>query len=335
MNNHLNIKHIAIIGCGALTRIFYLPILKKIGIHPSALVDPDINGIQDLVKDFGASQAASSIEEVIDSIDAAIIASPNYLHAPQAASFLNKGKHVLLEKPMAATEKDAVELNAVSQKRGAVLQIGMMRRYWKINKAVKSMLEKNILGNLVSISMQEGGVLNWPAQSTAIFNPSLSLGGVLMDTGAHTLDLLCWWVGNDDYELQYEDDNHGGVEADCSLNVEFKKGGTRAEIKLSRIRNMPNEFIIKGTKGWIKLKPYGNHFEGSSRNIERYIYNLYSSASLKEQSFDDLFEEQVLNWLSAIEKASKPVIDAESVLPSIRMIEQSYLHRKQIEYAWN
>ena len=335
MNNHLNAPRIAIIGCGALTRIFYLPVLKKIGINPSALVDPDVRSIEGLVKESGATHTAPSIEEVIDSIDAAIIASPNYLHVSQAAFLLNRGKHVLLEKPMAAIEKDAEELNAVSQQKGAVLQIGMMRRYWKINKAVKSMLEDNILGTVENISMQEGGVLNWPAQSTAIFNPSHSLGGVLMDTGSHTLDLLCWWVGNDDYELQYEDDNHGGVEADCRLNVEFKETGTKAEIKLSRIRNMPNEFVLTGKKGWIKLKPYANLFESSDRNIEKYIYNHFSSVSLKQQSFEDLFEEQVLSWLSAIKQGSKPVIDAESVLQSIRMIEQSYLHRKQIEYVWN
>src|SRR5688572_20917971 len=123
MNNHLISPRIVIIGCGALTRIFYFPVLKKIGINPSALVDPDIRSIEDLVKESGATHAAASIEEVIDSIDAAIIASPNYLHASQAAFLLNRGKHVLLEKPMAAIEKDAEELSAVSQQKGAVLQI--------------------------------------------------------------------------------------------------------------------------------------------------------------------------------------------------------------------
>jgi len=334
MNDQGGIR-IGIIGCGALTRIFYLPILKKLKIHPAVLVDTDINNISGLVKDSGALQAASSLEEAEPSMDAAIIASPNYLHARQAYYLLDKGKHVLLEKPMAASENDAMELKVVSQQRNAVLQIGMMRRFWKINRAVKSMLEDKILGTLQTLSMQEGGVLNWPVQSTAIFDPAQSLGGVLIDTGAHTLDLLCWWVGNEEYELHYEDDNHGGVEADCSLVIDFKKPDVRTQVKLSRIRNMANEFLISGTKGWIKLKPYGNVFESSGRSIDKYIYNQYSSAELKQQSFEDLFEAQIMSWLSAIEKGLKPVIAAESVLPSVRIIEQCYLNRRQMEYTWN
>lgn len=326
---------IGIIGCGALTRIFYIPVLKKLKMYPAVLVDPNIHGIMDLLKESGASNATASIDEAVPLIDAAIIASPNYLHARQANFLMKKGKHVLLEKPMTATEKDARELLSTSSQSSLVLQIGMMRRFWKINKAVKKMLDDRILGNLQTISMQEGGVLNWPVQSTAIFDPAQSLGGVLMDTGPHTIDLLCWWVGNEEYELQYEDDNHGGMEADCSLTVDFKKSGIHALIKLSRIRTMPNEYFLKGTKGWIKLKPFGNVFETSDRSIEKYIHNQYSSVGLKKQGIEDLFYEQVTGWLSAIELGSKPAIDAESVLPSIRLIEQCYLNRKQMEYAWN
>ena len=94
-------------------------------------------------------------------------------------------------------------------------------------------------------------------------------------------------------------------------------------------------FFLKGTKGWIKLKPYGNVFESSDRRIEKYIYEKYPVEELKQQAFLDLFTEQVQSWLSAIEQGTKPEIDAESVLPSIRMIEQSYKLRRQMEYAWN
>ena len=333
-NNNPGLQ-IGIIGCGALTRIFYIPVLKKLNINPSVLIDPNVHGIADLVKESGALKVSDSIENSIVSVDAAIIASPNYLHAGQAKILLSNGKHVLLEKPMAATEIDAKELLEASLQSRAVLQIGMMRRFWHINKVVKKILANGILGKLQTVSMEEGGVLNWPVQSTAIFDPAQSLGGVLMDTGPHTLDLLYWWLGNDEYELHYEDDNHGGVEADCSLAVHFKKSGIHAHIKLSRIRTLSNEYILKGTKGWIKLKPYGNVFETSGRSIEKYIYNQYSSTELKNQGIEDLFYEQVTSWLSAIELGSKPAIDAESVLPSVRLIEQCYLHRQQIEYAWD
>lgn len=328
-------SRIAIIGCGALTRIFYIPTLKKLNKIPYVLVDPNVNGIGDMVKESGAKTVSPSIEEITGAIDAAIVATPNYLHMPQAKYFLDKSKHVLLEKPMAATEREGRELIDSAQQSGAILQIGMMRRFWKINKALKKIMEEELLGKLQSVTMEEGGVLSWPVQSTAIFDPMQSLGGVLMDTGSHTLDLLQWWVQDEDYLLQYNDDNHGGVEADCSLGIDFNKTGVKARVNLSRIRRMPDVFFLKGTKGWIKLKPYGNVFESSDRRIEKYIYEQYPVEELKQQAFLDLFTEQVQSWLSAIEQGTKPEIDAESVLPSIRMIEQSYKLRRQMEYAWN
>ena len=332
MNN--NIK-IALVGCGALAKTFYLPVLKRLGINLFALVDPSMEKTKELAKQWSIKKVIASPEEIVDVVDAAIIASPNFLHTSQAKLFLEKGKHVLLEKPIASTENEVMELIETAGRSGAVLQPGMMRRFWKINKAVKKLLQEELLGKLKIITMQEGAVLNWPVESTAIFDSALSLGGVFMDTGSHTLDLLSWWVGDKNFELEYEDDNYGGVDADCRLAVNFIDKAVKAEVKLSRIRNMPNEFILTGAKGWIKLKPYANIFESSNRTIDKYIYNLYSAADLKQQSFEDLFAEQVKSWQQAIEQDSEPVVSAESVLPSIRMIEQGYKNRRQLNYAWN
>jgi predicted dehydrogenase len=325
---------IAMVGCGALARIFYLPVFKKLSLTPEVIVDPDTKAISGLAQTYGVHKICNSLEEITDDIDAAIIASPNFLHFPQAKYLLERGKHVLLEKPMTVSGQEGISLIESSKNSGSVLQVAMMRRFWKINKAVKKILQDNVLGTLETISMQEGAVMNWPVQSAAVFNPQQSLGGVFIDTGSHTLDLLNWWVGDKNFSLQYEDDNHGGVEADCNLAVNFLESSVKAEIRLSRIRNMPNEFILKGTKGWVKLKPFANMFESSSRAIDKYIYNLYPVEELKRQSFEDLFSEQVKSFVSSIEKGSKPEIDAESVLPSIRMIEQAYKSRKQMNYAW-
>ena len=138
-----------------------------------------------------------------------------------------------------------------------------------------------------------------------------------------------------DFELKYEDNNHGGVESDCKLDIEFKRSGVKALIQLSRIRNMSNEFVLTGTKGWIKIKSWGNSFQTSDRNVEKFITDKYPAAELKQQSFEDLFSMQVDSWLESIQNNTTPVIDAESVLPSIRMIEQAYLNRQQIIYEWN
>ena len=329
-----NKLRIGIVGCGALTRIFYLPVFKKLSLMPDAVFDPYAGDIADLAKNYNIRSIASSLEDFGERIDMAIVASPNFLHAPQTKYLLEKGKHVLVEKPIATSENDVREMIDACNKSRVVLQPAMMRRFWKINKAIKKMLEEEVLGTLQTVSMREGGVLNWPVQSPALFDPKQSLGGVFIDTGSHTLDLLCWWVNDNNFSVEYEDDNHGGVEADCKLAVEFIETGIKAEVTLSRVRNMPNEFVLKGSRGWIKLKPYGNIFETSDRSIGKYVHNIYSTAELKQQTFDDLFTEQVQSWLKSAKNQTSPVIDAGSVQPSIRMIEQAYYQRKQLVYEW-
>jgi predicted dehydrogenase len=326
---------IAVAGGGALSRIFYLPVLKKNDLQPSILIDPDKKSADELCREYSIPKNSGSLDQCMDDLDAAIIATPNFLHAPQAKLLLENHKHVLLEKPIAASEREVQELVDISGKNRLVLQPAMMRRFWKINKAVKKMLQDEVLGTLQSITMQEGGVLDWPVQSAAIFNPEFSQGGVFIDTGSHTLDLLCWWTDCVDFSLRYQDDNRGGVEADCRLEMELNKGSVNALVELSRIRKMANEFTIKGSRGWITLKPYGNLFESSGRAIDKYIYQQYSAIELKEQKFEDLFSEQVQSWLKSIETGAEPVITAQSVLPSIRMIEQAYQHRHPLVHDWN
>ena len=145
MNN--NIK-IALVGCGALAKTFYLPVLKRLGINLFALVDPSMEKTKELAKQWGIKKVIASPEEIVDVVDAAIIASPNFLHTSQAKLFLEKGKHVLLEKPIASTENEVMELIETAGRSGTVLQPGMMRRFWKINKAVKKLLQEELLGKL-------------------------------------------------------------------------------------------------------------------------------------------------------------------------------------------
>jgi predicted dehydrogenase len=331
MNNRIKI---GLVGCGALTKIFYQPVLNHLGIKPFALADPFIEKSKALAKEWGAEKSAASAEEILDDVDAVIIASPNFLHASQAKLFLEKGKHVLLEKPMTVSGLEGQSLIESSKSSGAVLQIAMMRRFWKLNKAVKKILEDKLLGNISEISMLEGGIMNWPAQSVAMFDKRQSLGGVLIDTGSHTLDLLCWWMQDDTEHLQYADDNRGGVETDCELLFRFKSSGAKTKIELTRIRNLQNEYLLKGEKGWIMIKPFGNGFESSDPALTKQIFNIYNKDNLKNQTIYNVFDEQVRSWLHSIKEGTKPSVDAASVLPSIQLIEKCYKERTYRSYPW-
>jgi predicted dehydrogenase len=112
------------------------------------VVDPDAARAATLADAFGA-KAASSLDEVLDDVDAAVVASPTDDHGASAATLLRAGKHVLVEKPLAATAPDARTLVGEAERAGTVLMVGHVERF---NPAVLAL--DPLLDDVVHIAAQ-------------------------------------------------------------------------------------------------------------------------------------------------------------------------------------
>src|SRR6202008_4827154 len=115
------------------------------------------------------------------------------------------GKHVFMEKPLAITAADCERVAKAADAKGVVLSVGLLRRYLHVTRWTKALIESGTLGDITSFDVREGFVFNWDISTDAALRPNLSGGGVLMDTGAHTIDLVSWWLGDVD-SLEYRDD---------------------------------------------------------------------------------------------------------------------------------
>lgn len=238
---------IAIIGCGAVTEKLHLPALAALGINPALLVDTNLRRAQNLADTFNASSVGDDYRPYVGKFDAAIIALPHYLHAPVCIDLLRHGVHVLVEKPMAltTTECDAMIAAAVEARR--VLAVGLMRRFIPAAQWVKAAIDAGVLGPIELFDFQEGSEFRWPVASGFFFRKETAGGGALADTGAHTLDLLLWWLG-DVSSFDYYDDSYGGVEANCKLHLTLASGA-RGVVELSRTRKLRCTAILRGRRG--------------------------------------------------------------------------------------
>jgi predicted dehydrogenase len=88
------------------------------GVELAAVVDPD-----------PARAKVSDFRKIIGGVDAAVIAVPTNLHHEVASACLEKGLHVLIEKPIAATLEEADDLVALAKRKHVVLQVGHVQRY--------------------------------------------------------------------------------------------------------------------------------------------------------------------------------------------------------------
>ena len=121
---------VAVIGAGHMGRFHAEKFARLPGVQV-AVVDPD-----------PARAPISDFRKVLGEVEAAVIAVPTNLHHEVARAFLERGLHVLVEKPLAATLDEADDLVNLASKKTAVLQVGHVQRYSNAFKALAKRVEK-------------------------------------------------------------------------------------------------------------------------------------------------------------------------------------------------
>ena len=193
------------------------------------------------------------------SVDVVYLATPVWLHAPQAIASLKAGKDVLVEKPMALNARESAQMCAVAEQTGRRLAVAYYRRYWARFRLVKEMLDRGDLGQVLDVRMAlHGWYRPGPSDAGAWrVNRELSGGGVLSDVGCHRLDLAAWWFGLPrrvvaDVATRTQDYD---VEDSAYVLMELA-GGVRlvgSFLWNSKIRT--DEIDIVGTEATITLRP--------------------------------------------------------------------------------
>ncbi len=126
--------------------------------------------------------------------DFALIATPDALHVDPALQALERGYHVLLEKPMATNEPDCERLVRASEKAGRLLQICHVLRYAPLYAAVKQVIESGELGRIVTIQHSEN-VSYWHyahSYARGHWRNRTESSPMILAKSCHDLDLLCW-----------------------------------------------------------------------------------------------------------------------------------------------
>ncbi|QDT00406.1 1,5-anhydro-D-fructose reductase [Adhaeretor mobilis] len=190
----------AIVGLGDIVRKRVGPaILEQPQSVLQACVTRDPDRRTDELRALVPGKVYTDFEQMLTDteVDAVYIATPVFLHAPQAIAALRAGKHVLVEKPMALDASEAEAMNVAAKQAGRRLSVAYYRRFWPTFQRVHSMLEQGDFGQIV---LARVALHSWYAPSPNDSNawrvrPEYSGGGVLSDVGSHRLDLLAWWFG--------------------------------------------------------------------------------------------------------------------------------------------
>ena len=122
---------LAVIGAGHMGRFHAEKFSRLPGVELAAVVDRD-----------AARATVSDYRTVIGKIDAAVVAVPTDLHHEVARACLERGVHVLVEKPLAATLAEADDLVDLAAKKNLVLQVGHVQRYSSAFRALAARVDR-------------------------------------------------------------------------------------------------------------------------------------------------------------------------------------------------
>jgi predicted dehydrogenase len=209
---------VGIAGAGHFGRYHALKVAASERARLAGIYDPDLERAKTVGWEAGTKEMA--YDELLDACDAVIVAAPAEAHHALTVQALRAGKHVLVEKPIAATLEQADELGALARERGLVLQVGHLERF---SAAYRAMAGK------------VSAPLYIEATRIAPFKPRGTDVSVILDLMIHDLDLVLALI---DSEIESVDAVGAPVASEhediASARLRFRNGAV-ATITASRI----------------------------------------------------------------------------------------------------
>ena len=320
---------VAVVGCGSAAREFCLPRLADQHGHRTSVVvvDAQPHQAKSIAQEFGVDHYCTDYQDLPLDVAAAIIATPHHLHAEQASHFLRQGKSVFVEKPLGMSSSEVTQMLDAARAHHATLMVNNCRRLFPTYRTVRELLHSGKYGKVLRIDIHDGSELAWSSVSAFQIRDAATARGVFWDRGAHTVDIVCWWLGQRPGVVRASSDAFGGAES--VMDIELACGDTSIHLKFSRLYKLENSFRIQCEDGRIE----GRLFNATRCDVTR---NGQTTSIPVEPPilYHEYAWQLVDNYIAVIQGRAEPLFVAEDVAPSISVIEEAYRKAVPYELMW-
>ncbi|MDR3178986.1 MAG: Gfo/Idh/MocA family oxidoreductase [Oscillospiraceae bacterium] len=339
---------LAIIGCGRISIKHVEACISNSNIiQISAFCDIDIQKAKNK-SELLSSRTGDILKPVYKNYqkmikelnpDIVSIATESGKHAEIAVNCLNLGCHVICEKPMALSTKDADEINKVAKKNKKKIAICFQNRFNPPVKKLRSALEAKKFGKLIYGTIQVRWNRNDDYYRKASWRGTWEMdGGALMNQCIHGIDLLQWMLGEDATRVwaltrrflkPIEAEDFG------TAIIEFKNGAVgiiEGSVDVYP-QNLSETLSIFGEKGSVVIGGIAiNKIENWNFESDVFLENL------KKNSLSSNEEKQTIygfghiplfkNFVESIEFDREPLISGESGRKSLEIVLAAYKSQK-------
>lgn len=250
-------------------------------------------------------------------VDAVIIATPPNTHPEIATFFMERGVHVLCEKPLCLSSAEAQEMISCAESSNVKFTMASKFRYVEDVIKAKSLVASGILGEVIQFENAFTAKVDmsrrWNSQK------DVSGGGVLIDNGTHSVDIIRYFLGSVEEVLAVEAGNTQNLAVDENVKLLAKtKGGVTASVDLTWGINkeLPNFISIYGTHGTLHV----------GWRESKYKLNSNPDWTVIGKGYDKVqaFRSKIENFTKAVHGEEELLIKPEDALASVEVIEAAY-----------
>jgi predicted dehydrogenase len=217
---------LGVVGCGRAFERYHLPALAASpDWELAAASDASAERRRWLLGVLPEVSLFDSLEDLLAAsrVDAVLIATPPATHCELAVLGLQRGAHVLVEKPMALNPSEGAAMAAAARHAGRRLWVGFNRRFWRPYAVLRERLSTVPANDIEAVHFElVSSPLRWKSL-TPFLGDAAQGGGVLDDVASHVLDLLPWLTDQGVQAVRaipLPPDRPGSVRVHCRLRFD-------------------------------------------------------------------------------------------------------------------
>lgn len=312
------IKRLGLIGAGAIAQTYVAALADAPFARLVAVADPRREAAE-AVAETADARAFADASALLDAapLDGVVICTPPATHGEIVRAALERRIPVLCEKPLCLEATEARALRAVASRAGTVFTMASKFRYVEDLVRARAMIASGLLGEVMLLENVFTSRVDMTRRWNAL--PRISGGGVVIDNGTHSVDIVRYLLGPIDAVLAVAGPRGQAlaVEDSAMLHLRTRSGAdARVELSWSYQKETESFVSVQGTAGVLAVGWRQSRY----RRLADRDWTTFGSGYEKGAAFRAV----LANFCAAIDGGAALLIDADDAVASVEVIDAAY-----------
>jgi predicted dehydrogenase len=307
-----------LVGAGRIAQSYVQAFQEAPNASLTGVADVNVSAASTLAAQ-GGCRAFESHLELAESgqVDAVIVAAPPNVHGPISIDFLQRGIPVLCEKPVSTDLETARLIRKTARDRHVLFTMASKFRYVEDVVRARNIVNSGVLGDVVLFENTFMSFVDMAQRWNS--DRRISGGGVFIDNGTHSVDIMRYFIGPLDMIHAVEGPDIQGLPVEETVHITARScDGAIGRMDLSwSINKQCDDYIsIYGSEGTLRVGWKGSFYR-QQRSAQ---WVQFGNGYDKVQAF----REQIANFSAAIQGLEELLIDADDAVASVEVIQAGY-----------